>query len=91
VTIALNQIYVEDCLDTMKRMEDSSIDLVVTSPPYDDLRKYNGFSFEFELIAQELYRVLKDNSSVVWVIGDATKNGSETGTSFRQALYFQSL
>jgi len=91
VTISLNEIYVEDCLDTMKRMEDSSVDLVLTSPPYDDLRKYNGFSFDFELIAQELYRVLKVNSSIVWVIGDATKNGSESGTSFRQALYFQSL
>jgi site-specific DNA-methyltransferase (adenine-specific) len=91
VTIGLNKIYVEDCLDTMKRMEDESIDLVLTSPPYDDLRKYNGFSFDFESIAKELYRVLKNNSSVVWVIGDATKNGSESGTSFRQALYFQSL
>ena len=91
MTIGLNKIYVEDCLDTMKRMEDESIDLVLTSPPYDDLRKYNGFSFDFESIAKELYRVLKNNSSVVWVIGDATKNGSESGTSFRQALYFQSL
>lgn len=91
MSLALNKIYVEDCLDTMKRMKNESIDFVLTSPPYDDLRKYNGFSFDFESISQELFRVLKDNSVVVWVIGDATKNGSESGTSFRQALYFQSL
>jgi DNA modification methylase len=91
MSIELDQIYVEDCLDTMARMPDSSIDFVLTSPPYDDLRKYNGFTFDFESVAQELYRILKDNSSVVWVVGDATKNGSESGTSFRQALFFQSL
>jgi site-specific DNA-methyltransferase (adenine-specific) len=72
-------------------MPDNSIDFVLTSPPYDDLRKYNGYSFQFELVAKELYRILKETGSVVWVIGDATKNGSESGTSFRQALFFQSL
>jgi site-specific DNA-methyltransferase (adenine-specific) len=91
MSIEIGTIYAEDCLETMSRMPDSSIDFVLTSPPYDDLRKYNGYSFEFELVAQELYRVLKETGSLVWVIGDATKNGSESGTSFRQALYFQSL
>jgi site-specific DNA-methyltransferase (adenine-specific) len=91
MSIQVDTIYAEDCLETMSRMPDSSIDFVLTSPPYDDLRKYNGFSFEFEKVAQELYRVLKETGSLVWVIGDATKNGSESGTSFRQALYFQSL
>jgi site-specific DNA-methyltransferase (adenine-specific) len=91
MSIELGTIYAEDCLETMSRMPDSSIDFVLTSPPYDDLRKYNGYSFEFELVAQELFRVLKETGSLVWVIGDATKNGSESGTSFRQALYFQSL
>jgi site-specific DNA-methyltransferase (adenine-specific) len=91
MSIEVDTIYAEDCLETMSRMPDSSIDFVLTSPPYDDLRKYNGFSFEFEKVAQELYRVLKQTGSLVWVIGDATKNGSESGTSFRQALYFQSL
>lgn len=91
MSIEHDTIYAEDCLETMSRMPDSSIDFVLTSPPYDDLRKYNGFSFEFEKVAQELYRVLKETGSLVWVIGDATKNGSESGTSFRQALYFQSL
>ena len=79
-----------NCLDVMrKEIPDSSIDLTVTSPPYDDLRKYNGYSFDFENIAKELYRVTKDGGVVVWVVGDATIKGSETGTSFRQALYFK--
>lgn len=70
---------------------DSSIDLTVTSPPYDNLRTYNGYEFPFEAIAQQLYRVTKDGGVVVWVVGDATLNGSETGTSFRQALYFKEI
>jgi site-specific DNA-methyltransferase (adenine-specific) len=86
-----NQIYVENCLDTMARMPDNSIDMVLTSPPYDNLRAYNGYSFDFESIAQELARIIKPTGVIVWVIGDATKNGNESGSSFRQALYFQSL
>jgi site-specific DNA-methyltransferase (adenine-specific) len=86
-----NMIHNENCLDTMARMPDGSIDLTVTSPPYDNLRDYNGYSFDFEPIARELYRVTKDGGVVVWVVGDATINGSETGTSFRQALFFMSL
>lgn len=77
-----------DCLEVMKSMSSNSIDLTVTSPPYDNLRTYNGFTFDFEGIAQELYRVTKDGGVVVWIVGDATVKGSETGTSFRQALYF---
>ena len=75
----------------MKRIPDSYIDLTVTSPPYDNLRTYNGFEWDFEGIAKELYRVTKDGGVVVWVVGDATVNGSETGTSFRQALYFKEI
>ena len=75
----------------MKQLDDNSIDLTVTSPPYDNLRTYNGFSFDFEGIAKELYRVTKDGGVVVWVVGDATINGSETGTSFKQALYFKEI
>ena len=85
----INKIYNENCLDTMSRMEDNSIDLTVTSPPYDNLRTYNGYSFDFESIAHELYRVTKDGGVVVWVVNDATIKGSETGTSFKQALYFK--
>jgi len=83
-----NKIYNENCLDTMGRMPDGFIDLTVTSPPYDNLRDYNGYTFDFEPIAQELYRVTKEGGVVVWVVGDATIKGSETGTSFKQALYF---
>ena len=82
-----------DCLELMKNIPDGSVDLTVTSPPYDNLRTYNGnisqWSFEkFKLIAEELYRITKDGGVVVWIVGDATIKGSETGTSFRQALYF---
>lgn len=82
-----------DCLELMKALPDNSIDLTVTSPPYDNLRTYNGnisqWSFEkFQQIAKELYRVTADGGVVVWVVGDATIKGSETGTSFRQALWF---
>ena len=84
----INKIYAENCLDTMARMHDGFVDLTVTSPPYDNLRDYNGYVFDFEAIAKELYRVTKDGGVVVWVVGDQTVNGSETGTSFRQALFF---
>jgi site-specific DNA-methyltransferase (adenine-specific) len=84
-------IFVENCLDTMSKFEDAKIDLVVTSPPYDNLRSYNGYSFDFEAIARELHRVVKPGGVVVWVVGDATISGSETGTSFRQALFFKEI
>jgi DNA modification methylase len=85
-------LYVGDNVDVLKReVFDGSVQLTVTSPPYDNLRKYNGFSWDFEASARELYRVTKPGGVVVWVIGDATVDGSETGTSFRQALYFKSL
>ena len=98
--IDINTLYNENCLITMSNMDDESIDLTVTSPPYDDLRTYNkhvkgnqtefnGYSFPFEDIAKELYRVTKKGGIVVWVVGDATNKGSETGTSFRQALFFK--
>jgi len=85
----LNKNYNENCLDTMARMEDNFIDLTVTSPPYDNLRTYNGYSFDFESIAKELYRVTKQGGVLIWVVGDATIKGSETGTSFKQALFFK--
>lgn len=87
-TDGLNEIYCESNLETMSRMPDGFVDLTVTSPPYDGMRKYNGYSFPFEDIAKELYRVTKDGGIVVWVVGDATIDGSESGTSFKQALYF---
>lgn len=82
-----------DCLELMKEMPDASVDFTITSPPYDNLRTYNGniqqWSFKkFEAIAEELYRVTSDGGVVVWVVADMTIKGSETGTSFRQALHF---
>ena len=87
----INKCYNENCLDTMVKMPDCFIDLTVTSPPYDNLRTYNGYSFDFEAVAKELFRVTKQGGVVVWVVGDATIKGSETGTSFRQALYFKEI
>ena len=77
-----------DCLDVMQNMKSNYVDLTVTSPPYDNLRDYNDYTFDFENIAKELFRITKEGGVVVWVVGDATINGSETGTSFKQALYF---
>lgn len=85
------EIYNESNLDTMSRMPDNCIDLTVTSPPYDNLRTYNGYCFDFENVAKELYRVTKQGGVVVWVVGDATVKGSETGTSFKQALFFKDI
>ena len=80
-----------DCVKAMKLMPNECIDLTVTSPPYDNLRTYNGFSWDFESTAKELYRITKQGGVVVWVVGDATIKGSETGTSFKQALYFKEI
>lgn len=89
MTLPINEIICGDCLDVMSGFPDECIDLTVTSPPYDNLRKYQGYTFDFEGIAHELYRITNPGGVVVWVVGDATINGSETGTSFRQALYFK--
>ena len=86
-----NKVIQGDCLEVMKGIPDKSVDMVLTSPPYDNLRDYKGYSFNFEGIAKELYRIIKDGGVVVWVVGDATIKGSETGTSFRQALYFKEI
>ena len=92
--IEINKNYNESNLDTMKRMPDNFIDLCITSPPYDNLRNYNktlNTVFPFEGIAKELYRTIKVGGVVVWVVGDAVINKSETGNSFRQALHFMDL
>lgn len=85
------EIYNEDCLLYLKRQPADSIKFTLTSPPYDNIRNYNGYSFPFEEIAQELYRCTAVGGVVAWNVADATVNGSETGTSMRQALYFMSL
>jgi site-specific DNA-methyltransferase (adenine-specific) len=82
-----NKIFNEDCLQTMSRMPDETIDMVLTSPPYDDLRTYNSL-FDLDKICKELYRITKKGGVCVWVVGDKSVNGSESGTSFKQALKF---
>ncbi len=86
-----DKIYALDCLVGMKKLDTASVDLVVTSPPYDDIRDYRGYSFDFESIAKELFRVMKEGGIVVWVVGDKVRNGNRTLTSFNQALHFQSI
>ncbi|MFI3315804.1 MAG: site-specific DNA-methyltransferase [Rikenellaceae bacterium] len=83
-----NTIINGNCVDVMKSITPNSIDLTVTSPPYDNLRSYKGFIFPFNEIVAELFRITKDGGVVVWIVADATINGSETGTSFKQALQF---
>jgi site-specific DNA-methyltransferase (adenine-specific) len=89
--IDINKNYNESNLETMAKMPDCFVDLTVTSPPYDDLRTYNGYCFDFENVAKELYRITKDGGVVTWIVNDKTEKGSETGTSFRQALYFKEI
>jgi len=84
----LNTLHNENCITTMQRISDDSIDLVLTSPPYDNLRHYDGYTFNFLITSQEITRILKPGGVLVWVVGDETRNGTESGTSFRQALQF---
>ena len=96
MNIELDRIYNMDCLEGMKQIPDGTIDLTVTSPPYDNLRSYGGigddWNFDkFKAIATELVRITKPGGVIVWVVADATIDGSETGTSFKQALHFKEL
>jgi DNA modification methylase len=84
-------IYNQDCLEYLKQQPADSIKFTLTSPPYDNIRDYKGYSFPFEEIAQELWRTTKSGGVIAWNVADATVKGSETGTSMRQALYFMSL
>lgn len=92
--LTLNNIYCGDSEELLKEIDDNSIDLIVTSPPYDNLRTYNGSCKDcwnkekFETIAKELYRVLKDGGILIWNVDDKTENGHRSGTSMRQAIYF---
>ena len=95
----INKIICGDNVSELSKLPDNCIDLTVTSPPYDNLRsynghirgnqKYNGYSFDFESLARQLFRVTKEGGVVVWITGDGTVGGSKTLSSFRQALYFQ--
>lgn len=90
--LEINKIYCDESVAFMKNhIPDDFVSLTVTSPPYDDLRIYNGYTLNFQEMVKQLFRITKDGGVVVWVVGDKTKNGSETGTSFKQALYFMEI
>jgi len=89
--LPINQIICGNCLEVMKGWPDKCIDLTVTSPPYGDLREYKGYVFDFESIATQLYRIIKQGGVVVWIVGDMMVDGSESGESFRQALFFKKV
>lgn len=91
MTLPINQIICADNVIGLRELPDESVDMVLTSPPYDNLRIYQSYSFAFEQLSDQLYRVLKKGGVIVWVVGDQTINGSESGTSFRQALHFMAL
>ena len=87
--IDINKNYNESNLETLKRIPNNTINLTVTSPPYDNLRMYKGFTMDWKELIKELYRTTVKGGVVVWVVGDSTQKGSETGTSFKQALFFK--
>jgi len=97
-----NKIIFGNAIDVLSSLESNIVDLTVTSPPYDNLRTYNGkikdevvfengFSFPFVEMARELFRVTKPGGVIVWVVNDQVKNGGETGSSFKQALKFMEI
>ncbi len=87
--IEFDRIYNLDCVKGMRQLDDNVIDLTVTSPPYDSIRDYKGYKFNYKSIAKQLYRVTKKGGIVVWVVGDKINKGNKSLTSFMQALYFQ--
>ncbi len=92
MSLDINQVHCGDCTAILhQHVASESIDMVLTSPPYDNLRAYKGYSFNFEAVADELLRVVKPGGVVVWIVADAVQNGSETGTSFKQALFFKEI
>lgn len=88
---SLDSVICGDNCEVMRQWSDECIDLVVTSPPYDDLREYGKHEWDFYGVAWNLKRILKPGGVIVWNVGDATKDGGETGTSMRQALHFQGI
>lgn len=91
--LEMNKVYNENNLITLSKMEDNFIDLIVTSPPYSDIRFYGkeGYKYNFKLLSHELYRVLKISGVIVWVEGDKIKNGDKSGKSFLHSLYFKKI
>jgi site-specific DNA-methyltransferase (adenine-specific) len=84
----INKVFNENNIITLSKLTENVIDMTITSPPYDGIRKYNGFVFDLDTLSKELYRTTKEGGVVVWIVNDQVVNGSETGTSFKQALNF---
>jgi site-specific DNA-methyltransferase (adenine-specific) len=78
-----------DCVVAMRELNNACIDIVVTSPPYDNLRTYDGYTWCFKATANRLTEVLKPGGAICWIVGDGTVNGSESLTSFKHAIYFR--
>lgn len=87
--IEINKIYCCNCLDLFPQIENESVDLIITSPPYSQIRTYQGFSFDFENIAIELTRLLKIGGVICWIINDQYIKGSRDLISFKQAIFFK--
>lgn len=87
----VNKVICGNCINIMQQIPDESIDLVITSPPYDNLRDYKGYNFNFNKVANELFRIIKNGGTVVWIVGDKIKDKSETLIPFKQALYFKEI
>lgn len=85
----IETIFHENCIETLTKMPGDFLDMTITSPPYDDLRDYNGYHFPVEEIAKMLFQKTEKGGVVIWVVGDRTLNGDETLTSFRHAITFQ--
>lgn len=85
-TLPENQIICGDSVEILRSFPDNSIDIVVTSPPYDAIRDYKGFSYDLHATGKEIQRVLKLGGVAVIVIQDQTKNFGKTLTSFRTIL-----
>ncbi|GAB6393324.1 MAG: site-specific DNA-methyltransferase [Treponematales bacterium] len=90
MNIKPNRLYKADCVDFMRSIQADFVDLTVTSPPYDELRDYNGYDFDCAAVAEELFRITKKGGVVVWVVGDKIRKGNRSLTSFRHAFAFQS-
>lgn len=84
-----NQIFQGDSAKVLFTLPENSVDLIVTSPPYDAMRDYKGFTFDFKTIADGMHHVLKEGGVLVWVVNDGVEKGSKTGTCYEQALYFR--
>lgn len=91
------ELYNNNCLNTLDELikDNREVDCIITSPPYDNLRNYKNTSewnFDvFKSVAEKIYKILKKGGVLVWIVSDQTIKGSETGTSFKQALYFKDL